>query len=150
MSRYVARNEFFGCLIFDRENNNYIPFDSEATRFFRSGALREPTEEKEKRNFTDFVNSCKALGILDEREKFPHPWLDNRTNDDFLSAPLKISLNITSDCNLRCRHCYALAGGTDEKGMAFERLKHLVDEMARNGVFLLSIKGGEPFSHPAL
>ena len=31
---FVARKEYFGCLVYDRRNSDYIPFDGEATDIF--------------------------------------------------------------------------------------------------------------------
>jgi len=51
--------------------------------------------------------------------------------------------NLTSRCNLSCRHCYARASaGSDE--LAPHEARKVIDEIARQDVFVLILSGGEP------
>jgi radical SAM protein with 4Fe4S-binding SPASM domain len=59
-------------------------------------------------------------------------------------APFQVVWNITSSCNLRCRHCYASAGGPDYQEMSTTDAKICIDKLARWGVVVLAFSGGEP------
>lgn len=61
-----------------------------------------------------------------------------------MSAPQKISLNITKRCNLRCKHCLSNAGDCDRNELTTEELFKLVDQMKNAGSFFITIGGGEP------
>jgi len=62
-----------------------------------------------------------------------------------LSAPQKVTLNITNKCNLECLHC-GVSGTKNKPGdLSLEEWKKVVDELARIKVFQLLISGGEPF-----
>ncbi len=64
------------------------------------------------------------------------------------SAPLNVCLNITSRCNLNCKHCMNrnLSGcGSD---LTTKELLNVIDQLARAKVFQVSIFGGEPLTHP--
>lgn len=63
---------------------------------------------------------------------------------DGLSAPLRVSLNITKKCNLRCKHCFNDAGNPDSNELTTEELFNLIDQMKDAGTFFLAIGGGEP------
>jgi radical SAM protein with 4Fe4S-binding SPASM domain len=57
---------------------------------------------------------------------------------------------VTTRCNLTCRHCYhpGHAAAPDELGTA--RALELLEELAEQGFLLLMITGGEPFTRPDL
>jgi len=60
-----------------------------------------------------------------------------------LGVPLSVQLDLTYRCNERCVHCYL--DHDDHGEMTTEEIKHLLDEMADAGVFLLTLSGGEIF-----
>jgi MoaA/NifB/PqqE/SkfB family radical SAM enzyme len=61
--------------------------------------------------------------------------------------PVHLTLFVTGQCNLRCRHCFhwkEVAEGV--AGPALEDLRRLADSLARSGPLLwVSLAGGEPF-----
>src|SRR3989344_1541874 len=61
-----------------------------------------------------------------------------------LTSPLKVSLNITKECNLRCKHCLTAAGAADKEELTREDLYNLFDQMKDAGSFFITIGGGEP------
>lgn len=61
-------------------------------------------------------------------------------------APLFVTVNLTSRCNLDCVYCYMQPrSGVDMARPDFERI---IDGLADVGVFLVTLSGGEPFLHP--
>jgi MoaA/NifB/PqqE/SkfB family radical SAM enzyme len=61
-------------------------------------------------------------------------------------APLLVTVNVTTRCNLDCVYCYMQPlSGLDMPRSDFERI---IDELADQGVFLLTLSGGETFLHP--
>ncbi|MCX8182251.1 MAG: radical SAM protein [Candidatus Methanomethyliaceae archaeon] len=59
-------------------------------------------------------------------------------------APFQVVWNITYKCNLRCKHCYAEAGGSSYYEMGTEEAKSCIDKLAKWGVVILAFSGGEP------
>lgn len=55
--------------------------------------------------------------------------------------PFAVHLDITYRCNERCVHCYL--DHDDHGEMTTAEIKHLLDEMAEAGVFILTLSGGE-------
>ena len=70
--------------------------------------------------------------------------IDN-SQENRLSAPLKISMNITKECNLRCKQCFSDSGEIKEEELTTDDMYKLFDEMHKNGTFFICIGGGEPF-----
>jgi len=60
-----------------------------------------------------------------------------------LNIPLNVQLDLTYRCNERCVHCYL--DHDDHGEMTTSEIKHLLDEMAEAGVFILTLSGGEIF-----
>ncbi|MBA7601041.1 PqqA peptide cyclase [subsurface metagenome] len=62
-----------------------------------------------------------------------------------VKPPFLVSYSITTKCNLACKHCYSEA--TEEAAgdeLSTEEALKLVDDLARWGIGLLVIDGGEP------
>jgi radical SAM protein with 4Fe4S-binding SPASM domain len=57
--------------------------------------------------------------------------------------PLSVQLDLTYRCNERCVHCYL--DHDDHGEMTTAEIKHLLDELADAGVFILTLSGGEIF-----
>jgi MoaA/NifB/PqqE/SkfB family radical SAM enzyme len=60
-----------------------------------------------------------------------------------LNVPLGVQLDLTYRCNERCVHCYL--DHDDHGEMTTAEIKHLLDELAEAGVFVLTLSGGEIF-----
>ena len=58
-----------------------------------------------------------------------------------LGIPMSVQLDLTYRCNERCVHCYL--DHDDHGEMTTDEIKHLLDEMAEAGVFILTLSGGE-------
>jgi len=59
------------------------------------------------------------------------------------NIPLSVQVDLTYRCNERCVHCYL--DHDDHGEMTTAEIKHLLDEMAEAGVFILTFSGGEIF-----
>jgi radical SAM protein with 4Fe4S-binding SPASM domain len=60
-----------------------------------------------------------------------------------LNVPLNVQLDLTYRCNERCVHCYL--DHHDHGEMTTAEIKHLLQDMANAGVFILTLSGGEIF-----
>lgn len=60
-----------------------------------------------------------------------------------LNIPFSVQVDLTYRCNERCVHCYL--DHDDHGEMTTAEIKHLFDEMAESGVFILTLSGGEIF-----
>lgn len=67
-----------------------------------------------------------------------------------LSAPTDIFLEITSVCNLRCKHCNVYPYREDPDEFSFEEWVRLFDRMVELKVFTVWISGGEPLARKDL
>lgn len=67
------------------------------------------------------------------------------THEDPLSSPISVFWEITSECNLKCLHCYNSSGYKSIDELNTRECIALMNELADIGVLNLIIGGGEPF-----
>jgi radical SAM protein with 4Fe4S-binding SPASM domain len=58
------------------------------------------------------------------------------------------SIRVTMACNLRCKHCYSVAGNKLENELSLEEIKKVIDELKALGGIRIFFTGGEPFIRP--
>jgi AdoMet-dependent heme synthase len=68
----------------------------------------------------------------------------------YLSAPIKVSYDITYQCNLSCQHCRISDDHKKDEELSFTEIKSLIDELSAMQIFILGISGGESFTRSDL
>lgn len=76
--------------------------------------------------------------------------LINNKKDDSFSSPLKISMNLTKKCNLKCEQCFSESGKIKAKELDTKDMFNLFDDMIKHGTFFICLGGGEPFTRKDL
>jgi len=71
-------------------------------------------------------------------------WRNERMNYWKVPAPAGVLWDLTSKCNLRCRHCVVSAGEECSDELSFDDCCRLIDEFADFEVGQLILSGGEP------
>jgi radical SAM protein with 4Fe4S-binding SPASM domain len=149
---FVARREYFGCLVYDRRRRDYIPFDQDALHIFRRSIEvsldelhRELAEKVTRQSFDTFVQLCASIDLMKEG-RFQGVFLGNEVADRtlHLSAPTRLFLQLTRYCNLACRHCWADAGTARPRELTILEVRSLLEQMAEMGTYKLQLGGGEP------
>lgn len=155
LKRFTVREEYFGSLVYDREKKDYIPFDAEATAVFRETSAGMPLAEvyssfckkNSEQSFQTFVKLCQSIELLNDEGVFDGDFINTGGGSlSVLSAPLRVHLQITNACPLKCRHCGQASREPYENELSFDEICSLIDEMAAIGVLEICIGGGEPFS----
>jgi len=71
-------------------------------------------------------------------------WRRGRLNYWKLPPPLAVLWDLTSRCNLRCKHCVVSAGEEGSEELNFAECCKFIDECADFGVSQFILSGGEP------
>ena len=87
--------------------------------------------------------------LVKEKIKDNYYYIDNKRENEF-SAPLKISMNLTKKCNLRCIQCFSDSGECLAPELSTEDMYRLFDSMREVGTFYICLGGGEPFTREDL
>lgn len=64
------------------------------------------------------------------------------------SLPYSCYLNLTSKCNLRCKHCFGNYSVPHKNELTFEQWKKIIDDLVNRDIFFLNISGGEVTQSP--
>lgn len=134
--------EFFGSRIYNTKSKEEYFFDQNYTTAIKkilSG------DHENKLTLNKFQNDLAKKGLLTSDVVY----IKNKKSDG-LSAPLRVSLNITKKCNLRCKHCFSNSGSPDSNELTTKELFNLIDQMKDAGTFFLAIGGGELLSRDDL
>jgi len=128
--------EFFGSRLYNTKTQKEHFFNKESTFFIKKILFGNP---KNNQIFTKIENQLVKNGLLTSDIIF----IKNKKQSS-LTSPLRISINISKKCNLRCKHCLSNSGNNDQDELIKEDLFKLIDQMRNAGCFFLAIGGGEP------
>lgn len=65
------------------------------------------------------------------------------------TEPLQtVSLRVTMACNLRCKHCYSIAGKKLNNELSLKEIKKIINDLKQLGTIRIFFTGGEPFIRP--
>lgn len=59
-------------------------------------------------------------------------------------APFYIQFELTERCNNKCYFCYNPMGHVDGNELKFSKIKQILDQLSKAGVFRINFNGGEP------
>lgn len=135
-SRRIVGVSKIGAFILDCRLNKEVSIDDIARRIATNYGI---SESRARDDIILFFNEVRE-------EVVPREF--NAIEQEQLSAPLGVELEITSACNLRCKHCFQ--SDYSESFMSAEKACEIIGILAENGVFEVSLIGGEPFRHPEL
>lgn len=65
-----------------------------------------------------------------------------------LSAPFRVIWDVTTQCNLKCRHCYNKSG--QKKGLSSSQLHTISEKLSQTKIFFITLSGGEPLMEPEI
>jgi radical SAM protein with 4Fe4S-binding SPASM domain len=132
--------ELFGCRIYDSHNQKEYLFNKRIT-----GTIKKYLKYQNK---AIIFNKIKSLCHKDFVST-DITLISNKSRIG-LSAPSKISFNLTRNCNLRCKHCLNNAGYSDDNELTKDDLFKLFDELVGIGTFFITFGGGEPLTRKDL
>ncbi len=65
-----------------------------------------------------------------------------------LRAPIVVQLELTLECNLKCKHCFNYGGAPRKKMLTTDEFKDVISQLNNMEIFSLFFTGGEPTLHP--
>ena len=149
----------FGSLLYARSRHEYIPYDHFTTDVIKAAAesslLKLPrrlaealsTDQKEA-----FHSLGKRLAFLDRKGRFLGRIIDRPPPPSRLLGPLTLHLSVTTECDLRCRHCFSSEemGTPSETPLTLTEMEALFNECKDLGCMRVALTGGEPLNRPDL
>lgn len=89
-------------------------------------------EQLEIKNMQEYSDKIKKL-------------IENKAYPKIFSMPLNIQFELTSKCNLKCKHCYNMSSINNSDFMTIEQWIKFAEYLVKNGgIFQAIFSGGEP------
>lgn len=139
--RYVIRKERSGAFVFDRDERMVFPLTQEEVMFVLVGSKIKKKARKLPEKLETFFKPTSEKPNFIVRD--PLKDLGIIGNENCLAAPNRLYLELTRQCNLRCRMCYNASGQALPNELDAEQFKNILDDMERIGVFEARFTGGE-------
>lgn len=96
----------------------------------------------------EYIMNLISYGALELNEtQIPHKKIRVAGKDSTIS-PLTVTVEVTQQCNLRCKHCYLESCPENNKTMSIENFRQLVSILKQNDVVNIELTGGEFFVNP--
>lgn len=86
------------------------------------------------------------IALPSDGEQRLEPWQEYRCYPGIYKNSVQWS--ITGRCNYKCRHCFMSAPDYEGEDLTPEQCDRILDELADNGIFNVSLTGGEPLVSP--
>ena len=151
MKKLVLKQEFFGGILYDKQNKENLYLDDETYEILE---LLEPKNINYSQNIdtikekTNIENVLEILRELVENNIITlnvEKKKQDNIPENYLSAPFRVFYDITYKCNLRCKHCFTNSGIEDKEELTLKEKIDLIEQLSDLGVEKISIAGGEPF-----
>lgn len=96
-----------------------------------------------------FLNHAVDMSYV-KMEKQKHPYKQVEiTGSKEAYFPIHFVLELTTRCNLKCKHCYRSADNNiKETELSYEEVVRVIDEMYDAGARFIELTGGEIMMHP--
>lgn len=146
----VIRKEYFGAIILLRNGRRYnVSLDNfEILKRCTGKSIQEIANELniDEKRVDNFIKSAldKEIIVNKDIKKYGKIIEVDYKIENSLIFPRFVSLEITEQCNLKCKHCYTAAGGGKPNFLESNIIYGLIDELSDYGCEFLAIGGGEP------
>lgn len=95
------------------------------------------------KSFSPTYLSIEDYKKISDKITFDHKNVTEQRND-ILTAPVRVYLDITSSCNLRCKHCLNESGVAHSNELSTQNWCNIIDGLAKDTVLDIKLTGGEP------
>jgi MoaA/NifB/PqqE/SkfB family radical SAM enzyme len=144
---YFVEGHVNGCL-YDLKHSRLYLLNEALTQKFKllhEGKLGQNLDDAELKKCLDYFVEQELVELT----------LNFRSNNifDISEGDKKIKfawIEVTNQCNLRCKHCYNESNSQCNSSMSLEQFRLVVDVLVENGIKSIQIIGGEPFWDKAL
>lgn len=157
MPQYVITKkvgEFY--IVLAPEYPNWIILDFHEYGFFEHLKHNSIKESMIKQRDSNNYNELEVIAIAERvltKIEFADFYCETEIRDELKIKDITktIHINLTNDCNLRCKHCYMSAGFNMKTELDKEKLVNFIEEFSRlNGKTDVVLSGGEPLMYSSL
>jgi len=140
-SRFSVRNENFGTIIYDKKYFRYYLINESCKNILKSHYDYRDS------HLLKGLSPLLRLADIPLKELAEVLYLCDKENFHYYS-PFKIFFEITTNCNMNCRHCLNKNSRRKSINMTTEMIYQYLDWFQEQKIFEVNLTGGEPFLHP--
>ena len=152
----IIRKENFGAIILLRNGKRYnVSLDNfEILKRCTGKSIEEIARELNlnEERVSNFIKSALSKKIIVNKDTNQYGKVievDYKIENSLI-FPRFVSLEITEQCNLNCKHCYTSSGGGKPNFLDINTIYKLIDELSNYGCEFLAIGGGEPLLYKSI
>lgn len=139
-SEIVLRKEAFGGILGKRDGYGFHALNHAGYELLSKSTTNQPINSEN----NHFANQLRELGLLSDDGVYRGSVVDNGNAVSYLSAPIRVWLEVTGRCNLSCRECFNDNHQGFKENLSLSEIKAILDDLYQSGVLQLTITGGEP------
>ena len=148
MNDTIARRESFGGIVGRRNGYGFHVVNKRGFELIRL-SQDVPREKfnllcRTESGYPAFADQLRANGFLSDEGFFQGEIIDNQNHVPYMSAPIRVWLEVTSRCNLSCEQCFNMNHEDFYTDISYENILSIIDDLKASGVLQLTITGGEP------
>lgn len=149
VGRLVARRERFGAIVGRVDSYGFTVVNRSAFQLIsavsQTSAAQIQAQSPDNQTVAAFLDKIENLGWLDSDGHFAGRIVDNRNDVPFMSAPIRVWLEVTSRCNLKCNQCFNQSHQEHlSPDLPLPIVLAMLEDLHRSGVLQLTVTGGEP------
>lgn len=145
----IARRESFGGIVGDSEAYGFHVVNRSGFKLLKELSNGRSVELMKTHGsepaYRTFLGEVWKRGWCDEGGRFLGRIVDNGNDVPFLSAPIRVWLEVTSRCNISCAQCINQNHKEYlQPDLPFEAIATIIDDLHRSAVLQITVTGGEP------
>ena len=142
--RAFMRKESFGGILGHRDGYGFFVVNEGGFESIRARASGHLETEAPNAASDSFLAALREHCLVDSQGRYLGEIVDNGNRVPYLSAPIRVWLEITSKCNLHCINCFN-ENHQDFKGdIPLQDILRILRNLNEAGVPQITITGGEP------
>lgn len=158
--KIVVRKEYFGGLVFNKDTLDVVEINENTYRLLNhidgATSYREIASKMELLNHYeiervwDCFRTLRYSGIITDgiHKQKSIQIKEVEVKKGRLSAPLGVSIELTNQCNLKCRYCFQGDMSSERRPLSKDEVFKIVYDCADMKVFNMFLSGGEPLLSP--
>lgn len=149
-------------ILYDSQNDKTLELNGSATRILRETLVHRNSFNKIAMNlqienpdceYEDLLEDVKQCNEMLKSSGFFVERAEEASNLSLIGSFVSletVSAEITTACNLHCRHCYQGEHSDNVKMMKMSEIEMMAKKIGELGVLAIVLTGGEPFLYPKL
>lgn len=142
--RAFMRKESFGGILGHKDGYGFFVVNDAGFKSIQNLAQGDLKPEATDAASATLLASLREHCLVDSQGRYQGQVVDNGNRVPYLSAPIRVWLEITSQCNLHCINCFNENHQEFKGDMPLQDILHILQNLNTAGIPQITVTGGEP------